>query len=203
MTKYDCIILVNGHSEAPSNIKKTSLKQTTITSSPGVCNYGSEHHFVRLVKHYEGTDLDIDESEVKESYQAIKKTMSLDRTTPLKDERATLFLEDPLFMSNKLIGKYREKEYHFFDKEETVGYIKVIVKGYPTVDIRDKLIELKGSKKIFKSDVFDFLEGVGVKKVLYLDMSCNGTDDKKVIAKIRKTKVIGGKRIKTKRRKGV
>ena len=201
--KYNCVILVNGHSEAPSSIKKTKLKQTTITATPGVCNYGSERHFVHLMKQYEGTDLDINEDDVRESYQAIKKTMSLDRTTPAKDERATLFLEDPLFMSQKGINKYREKEYHFFEKDETVGYIKVIVEGYPMVDIRDKLIELKGSKKIFKSDIFEFLEGVGVKKVLYLDMSCNGTDDKKLIARIRKTKVIGGKRIKTKRRKRV
>jgi hypothetical protein len=199
--KYNCVILVNGHSEAPSKIKKTKLKQTTITATPGVCNYGSERHFVHLMKLFEGTDLDIDEEDVRGSYQAIKKTMSLDRTTPEKDERATLFLEDPLFMSEKGINKYREKEYHFFEKEETVGYVKVIVKGYPLVDIRDKLIELKGSKKIFKSDIFEFLEGVGVKKVLYLDMSCNGTEDKKLIARIRKTKVIGGKRIKTKRRK--
>ena len=201
--KYDCVILVNGHSEAPSSIKKTKIKQTTITATPGVCNYGSERHFVHLMKKYEGTDLDIDENDVRESYQSIKKTMSLDRTTPAKDERATLFLEDSLFMSQKGINKYREKEYHFFEKDETVGYVKVIVKGYPMVDIRDKLIELKGSKKIFKSDIVEFLEGVGVKKVLYLDMSCNGTEDKKLIQRIRKTKVIGGKRIKTKRRKRV
>jgi hypothetical protein len=199
--KYDCVILVNGHSEAPSKVKKTKLKQTTITSSPGVCNYGSERHFVHLMRLFEGTDLDIDEDDVRGSYQAIKKTMSLDRTTPIKDERATLFLEDPLFMSQKGINKYREKEYHFFEKEEVVGYVKVIVKGYPIVDIRDKLIELKGSKKIFKSDILEFLEGVGVKKVLYLDMSCNGTDDPKLKTRIRRTKVIGGKRIKTKRRK--
>ncbi len=199
--KYDCVILVNGHSEVPSKVKKTKLKQTTITATPGICNYGSERHFVHLMKRFEGTDLDIDEDDVRESYQAIKKTMSLDRTTPIKDKRAALFLEDPLFMTGKGISKYREKEYHFFEKEETVGYVKVIVKGYPIVDIRDKLIELKGSKKIFKSDIFEFLEGVGVKKVLYLDMSCNGTDDPKLIARIRKTKVIGGKRIKTKRRK--
>lgn len=200
MTKYDCVILVNGHSEAPSTIKQTKVKQTTITSSPGVCNYGSERHFVHLMKLYEGTDLEIDEADVRGSYQAIKQTMNLDRTTKEKEERATLFLGDPLFMSNKLIGKYREKEYHFFEKDETVGYIKVIVKGYPLVDIRDKLIELKGSKKIFKSDIVAFLEGVGVKKVLYLDMSCNGTEDKNLIRRIRKTKVVGGKRIKTKKR---
>jgi hypothetical protein len=126
--------------------------------------------------------------------------MNLDRTTPEKEERAALFLEDPLFISKKGIDKYREKEYHFFEKTETVGYIKVIVKGYPMVDIRDKLIELKGSTKILKSDIFEFLEGVGVKKVLYLDMSCNGTEDKKLIQRIRKTKVVGGKHIKTKSR---
>jgi hypothetical protein len=126
--------------------------------------------------------------------------MNLDRTTPAKDERATLFLEDPLFTSDKGISKYREKEYHFFEKDETVGYIKVIVRGSPIMDLRDILIELKGSKKIFKSDILHFLEG-NVKKVLYLDMSCNGTEDPKLKARIRKTKVIGGKNIKTKRRK--
>ena len=200
MTKYDCVVLVNGHSEAPTKVKKTKLKQTTITVSPGICNYGSERHFIHLMKRFERTDLDIDENEVMESYQAIKKTMNLDRTTPEKDERATLFLEDPLFMSEKGISKYREKEYHFFEKDETVGYIKVLVKGSTIMDLRDILIELKGSKKIFKSDIFDFLEG-GIKKILYLDMSCNGTDDPKLKARIRKTKVIGGKRIKTKKRK--
>jgi len=199
--KYDCVVLVNGHSEAPSTIKKTKLKQTTITSSPGVCNYGSERHFVHLLKSYEGTDLEIDEKELRERYQAIKQTMSLDRTTPEKEEKALLFLEDPLFISKKGIGKYREKEYHFFEKDVTVGCIKIIVEGYPIIDLRDKLIELKGTKKIFKSDMFDFLEGMGIGKVLYIDMSCNGTEDKKRMARIRKTKVIGGKRIKTKTRK--
>jgi hypothetical protein len=199
--KYDCVILVNGHSEAPSTIKKTSLRQTTITSSPGVCNYGSERHFVHLLKSYEGTDLDIDEEELRGRYQAIKQTMNLDKTTPTKEKRAALFLEDPLFMSDTLIGKYREKEYHFFEKDKTVGYIKIIVKGYPIMDLRDTLIELKGSKKIFKSDILDFLEGMEMKRVLYLDMSCNGTEDAKLKARIRKTKVIGGKHIKTKRRK--
>ena len=200
MTKYDCVILVNGHSEAPTNIKKTKLKQTTITASPGICNYGSERHFVHLMKRFEGTDLDIDEDEVRESYQAIKKTMSLDRTTPEKEERAIHFLEDPLFMSKKCISKYREKEYHFFEKEETVGYIKVLVKGNPIMDLRNILIELKGSKKIFKSDILDFLEG-SVKRILYLDMSCNGSDDLKLKARIRKSKVMGGKHIKTRKRK--
>jgi len=194
--KYDCVILVNGHSEAPSNIKKAKLRQTTITSSPGICNYGSERHFVHLMKLFEDTDLEIDEEVVRDGYQAIKKTMHLDKTS--KDVNA--FLDDPLFISKKGIDKYREKEYHFFDEEKTVGCIKVIVKGYPMIDIRDRLIELKG-KKIFKSDIFDFLEGVGVKKVLYLDMSCNGTDDSSLISKIKKTKVIGGKCIKTTRRK--
>ncbi len=68
------------------------------------------------------------------------------------------------------------------------------------MDLRDILIELKGSKKIFKSDIFDFLEE-SVKRVLYLDMSCNGRDDPKLTARIRKTKVMGGKHIKTRKRK--
>jgi hypothetical protein len=187
---YDCIVLVAGHSDA--GIKKKKLKtllQTTIASTPGVCNAGSEKHFIRLLKPYEHTDLILDEDEVRERFQPIKKIMNLDVSTPIARERVIRFLEDPGFISRQLSKQYREKMYHF-DQE---GFIKIIAKGTKIMDITELLLSAKRERECTKTDVFDFLEGANLTRVLFIDMSCQLTEDLKLIDAIRKDKILGGK----------
>ena len=105
--KYDCILIVAGHSEAPTVLKNIRhLKQTTITISPGSCNWGSEVHFDYLVKPYEGTDLVIREEDIVEHYQEIKKLMKI--------PPGETFLQERLTVTKPCIDtcKFREKEYH-------------------------------------------------------------------------------------------
>ena len=207
--KYNCVLLVAAHSDAGTEIKDLeSIKQTTITSSPGICNAGSESHFMRLLEPYQGTDLDINEEELCERFKAIKTTMHLDTSTPSKSERIRLFLEDPGFISEPLIRQYREKAYHFYEGDSQVGCLKIIIEGSGIIDITDKVLEIKGSRVLTKTDIFDFLDGGGFKQVLFLDMSCNLTENAELSESIRRDKIVGGKkksrkRIKTKRRKRI
>ena len=72
------------------------------------------------------------------------------------------------------------------------------MKGHPLIDIRKNVLQAKGSRQIFKSDIFHFLKGIGIESVLYIDMSCNDTKDASLIEKINRTKIMGGKSLKYK-----
>jgi len=192
--EYDCIVLVAAHSDAGITKKKLkTLKQTTIASGPGVCNAGSETHFIRLLKPYEETELIIDEDDVRERFQPIKKMMNLDVSTPLARERVIRFLEDSGFISKRLGKQYREKKYHFHENNRPFGFLKIIAKGTKIMDITELLLSAKKERECTKTDIFDFLEGANLKRVLFIDMSCQLTEDLKLIDAIRKDKILGGK----------
>lgn len=202
-TQYDCIVLIAAHSNAGSIIKTLDVAtQTTISSSPGICNAGSEHHFDELLKPYQQSTLLINEKELLERYQPIKRKMNLD---PSQAYVAKCFLEDTGFIGNKLSNQYREKEYHFTDKGTLFGHIKIIPKNNNIIDITSLILSAKRESDSFadssvtKTDVFDFLEGAGFRQILYIDMSCNLTSDPDICEQIRTDKIVGGKKQKTKR----
>ena len=61
------------------------------------------------------------------------------------------------------------------------------------MDITELLLAAKRERECTKTDVFDFLEGANLTRVLFIDMSCQLTEDLKLIDAVRKDKILGGK----------
>jgi hypothetical protein len=195
--EYICVVLVAGHSEVGKEIKRfNKIKQTTITTSPGVCNYGSEEQYIRLLEPYSRkSNLVIDEEKLLDEYQELKKTMHLDKETERKEEIANRFLKDPGIMSKKMTREYREKTYHLYDSARNkMGFVKLVLRNRGIIDITERIVDAVGSRVITKTDIFEFLNGAKMRYVLYLDMSCNDTEDDELMKVIREDKIVGGKR---------
>ena len=182
MTSYDGIVLLCGHGGILNEIKETPLRQTTMSATPTVYSYGRPRLFLTLL---EDLELTVNEKELLRKYQELKPKLLLDRRTTKDRIRVRNFMSDKGIISKKLNHQYLEKNFS-------------LEGGYVVLKTEDGLQNitpyLKKEGLLTKSDIFYFLEVIGLKKILFLDMSCNDTIDMDILSITHGRNILGGKK---------
>jgi hypothetical protein len=182
MTKYDGVVLLCGHGQILNEIKETTLRQTTMAATPTVYSYGEPSIFLTLL---EDLELTVNEKELLKKYQELKPKMVLDRRTSKDRIRARNFMSDKGVISKKLNHQYLEKNFSLKG-----GYVILKIEQ----GLQNITPYLKKEGLLKKSDIFYFLEVIGLKNILFLDMSCNDTIDMDILSITHGRNILGGKK---------